>query len=163
MNPNIILRQPCQRNATRAQAILMNKENLSVGVWEFTHTRSFLKGKEVFSYSNITTPFILLWLIIATLAPKDNFLTFYRAVEILNDRYYTLGARFEYMPTSGHDVFCENRNIGHIHPVETVWGGDGEQLVTSMESDIEFHFEKVFRNHIRSSWSNGQIPSLYYI
>ena len=102
-------------------------------------------------------------MIIATLAPKDNFLTFYRAVEILNDRYYTLGARLKYIPTSGHDVSCVNRNIGPIHPVETVWGGDGEQLVTSMESDIEFHFEKVFRNHIRSSWSNGQIPSLYFI
>ena len=102
-------------------------------------------------------------LIIVTPAPQNDFSTFYRAVEVLNDRYYTLGARFEYIRTSGDDISYVNRNIAPIHPVETVWGGDGEQLVKSMQSDIDFHFEKNFRNHIRSSWSNGQIPSLYYI
>ena len=102
-------------------------------------------------------------LIIVTPAPQNDFSTFYRAVEVLNDRYYTLGARFEYIRTSGDDISYVNRNIAPIHPVETVWGGDGEHFVTSMQNDIEFHFEKVFRNHIRSSWSNGQIPSLYYI
>lgn len=85
---------------------------------------------------------------------------FYRGVEILTDRYYTLGAKFAYIDET---VFSPNGDDLLIHPVETVWGGEGEQYVSSVECKTGFHFEKIYRENIRSSWANGQIPLLYYI
>ena len=85
----------------------------------------------------------------------------------MTDRHYTLGSSFAYTEYSDGESTPSNDSTLHVetfqHPVETVWGGDGEQYITTMESSTGFHFEKIYRENIRSSWSNGQIPILYYI
>ena len=54
-------------------------------------------------------------------------------------------------------------NDHNYQPIETVWGGGGEKMVSTIDSNSRFHFEKISRHDVRSSWANGQIPILYYI
>ena len=83
-------------------------------------------------------------------------------MEILTDRYYTLGVRFSYLEDHSEFESPSNGNGMHVHPVETVWGGDGDQFISSIDGGTGFHFEKISRTNVRSSWANGQIPILYY-
>ena len=85
-------------------------------------------------------------------------------MEILTDRYYNLGAEFGYI-YDDEDIVSSSNDGEDIPmpPVETVWGGEGEQCVTSVECETGFYFEKINRENIRSSWSSGQIPLLFYI
>ena len=87
-------------------------------------------------------------------------------MEILLDRSYTLGTNFSYAESINE---CDESNISrqeieqHYHPIETVWGGGGEKTMNSMESNTSFHFEKISRTNVRSSWANGQIPMIYFL
>ena len=91
---------------------------------------------------------------------------FRRSVEILTDRYYTLGTRFllsEPHNQGQESPISQRENHQYYHPIETVWGGGGEKVVSSMEAKSRFHFDKISREGIRSSWANGQIPILYFV
>lgn len=50
---------------------------------------------------------------------------------------------------------------GLARPMETVWGGGGEQVV--VKDNVQFSFTRVEGEHVRSSLTSGQIPLLYYI
>ena len=87
-------------------------------------------------------------------------------MEILTDRYYTLGAGFAYTKSlneCNETPISEQNNSRHLDPIETVWGGGGEMFTSSMESGSKFHFDKISRDNVRSSWANGQIPILFFV
>ena len=151
----------------RVQDILMNKESLKDDVWESIHILFCLIGNidqhywllhKQHSDRNVYSCFI-----------NNLFITsihFDRCVEILTDRYYTLGAGFAYTesPNECNEIdICHQNNDQHFEPIEMVWGGGGEKIVCSMESGSKFHFEKISRDNVRSSWANGQIPILYFV
>ena len=91
---------------------------------------------------------------------------FRRPVEILTNHFYTLGSNFSYVDPQNQDYEKQNlrlENDQKYQPIETVWGGGGEKMINVIESKSKFHFEKISRHDVRSSWANGQIPILYYI
>ena len=81
----------------------------------------------------------------------------------MTDRLYTLGTKFTYVESSEEGVSYPSASDNDLQPVETVWGGGGEEYISSVQSDAIFYFGKIYRENIRSSWSNGQMPLLYFI
>lgn len=69
-------------------------------------------------------------------------------MEILQDLDYYIGVQMEYVDIES--------------PLETVWGSQGSSHIIEANGTT-FIFNKVNRNGIRSSVSNGQIPILLYI
>ena len=91
---------------------------------------------------------------------------FRRPVEILTNHFYTLASNFSYVDSQNQGYERQNLRIENdqkYQPIETVWGGGGEKMINAMETNSKFHFEKISRHDVRSSWANGQIPILYYI
>ena len=77
--------------------------------------------------------------------------------------FEAIGTYSEILSGSIRPVSCSNGEDISMPPVETVWGGEGEEYVSSVECETNLYFEKINRENIRSSWSSGQIPLLYYI
>ena len=73
-----------------------------------------------------------------------------RGVELLDDRFYTIGVRMAY-------TSCN-------FPMETVWGGHGDEEVMADDGrGTKFFFARSTRANVRSSVNSGQIPIIYFI
>ena len=72
-------------------------------------------------------------------------------VEVITNRLYMVEVQMEYEGMAG------------LRPLETVWGGGGEERVMGEEGRTEFWFVKLDREGVRSSVRSGQIPELFYV
>ncbi len=75
-----------------------------------------------------------------------------QSAEVLSDRPYHIGLRMEY----------GEEGVGGW-PVETVWGGGGEQEMAVEGADLGLRFTRCGRSDVRSSATSGQIPFLFYM
>jgi hypothetical protein len=58
-------------------------------------------------------------------------------------------------------IELEYRDLEGFCPMETVWGGGGEEQMC--EGGVRWWIGRVFRNKVRSSVTSGQIPVIYFM
>jgi hypothetical protein len=99
------------------------------------------------------------------------------SAEIINDRPYSIYLRLTYIPKQAEECDEVSPPDGAAGPdnevvvgeedelfdIGTVWGGGGQEYVTSNDGHTTVRFSRLCRAGVTSSVNAGQVPFIYYI